>query len=1005
MATPINHGSNNDRNIIVQVAYDKASRMTSLRDPRGNLTQYQYDDLNRTTQTTNPLSKVWSTTYDDLTNMGNPTGQTRRTLTDPNGVSTQQDFDRLGRLESLGYGLPGNTPDVNYTYDVAGNLVKMTEVGASSATVRETTYGYDDLRRATSVGFDNDGNGAVDETVSYEYDAGGLRAKMTMPGSLDVTYDYDERGQLVGMTDWDGNKTSFAYDLLGRRIAVKRDNGYRSRYVYDAGNRLRLLRHTAGDQVLGHFAYEVDALGNKTQAYEAVPHQGAGTTTISHDDDEVIYRGTWSSVSGYHQTTVFSASAELVFFGDENVDLKMGEGPNYSLYDIYINGALWKTFDGYATSVAERTISVELKGDGPHKLEIRNRPQHSQEARNAGGFDPSDYTLRFKSLTVDGTYDLHTIQYDYDTVYRLLEAAYLPGHNLNASAFREYDYAYDLASNRTQEVTTVAGSPSTINFTYNVANQLTSDGSNTYTYDNNGNLTNDGSDTYTWDRANRLKSVGSTSYEYDGAGNRIQKTVSSTTTDYLLDMMTHLPIVVAETTGMNTTRYVDSPIGLLAQEDNAGNWIQPVQDGLKSTRGVVNASFVMQESRLHDPYGKPFGTTGTSQTDFGFTGEQTDANDLVFLRARYYNPNMGTFLSKDSFAGLFTQPATLNYYGYTGGNPVNMVDPSGMTFCNASSLPGDCTGSSGGGGGGTITPPKSTNPKNTEVDPNPPKQDVQTPKPPSFWDSVISDTIPTQPPKSAPPPKKDTPKKAPTIKPSPIRQRVEINTSMQGGCDCYEYPDTTKCMAGYLPRCDNGSSVVTELVAAPLPAWFEPDKTRTCELCRLLREGGELDIHCLVALSEICHQLCGPPRPAGEYEDGDYSHINLFRRFSDYWFDRLGLNNEDRAGHREAYVRQRRDLNTALDEWSKAICRLQGNLAQEFTELAGRWENRELQAAPLVAVPIEVGFPQPDPVGLFDLFEAVLDFDPREATVYVGIGAVMLVGGGLFYAQATLAGD
>jgi hypothetical protein len=39
------------------------------------------------------------------------------------------------------------------------------------------------------VGFDNDGNGTVDETVSYEYDAGGLRTKLTLPGPFFRDYE------------------------------------------------------------------------------------------------------------------------------------------------------------------------------------------------------------------------------------------------------------------------------------------------------------------------------------------------------------------------------------------------------------------------------------------------------------------------------------------------------------------------------------------------------------------------------------------------------------------------------------------------------------------------------------------------------------------------------------------------------------------------------------------------------------------------------------------------
>lgn len=49
-----------------------------------------------------------------------------------------------------------------------------------------------------------------------------------------------------------------------------------------------------------------------------------------------------------------------------------------------------------------------------------------------------------------------------------------------------------------------------------------------------------------------------------------------------------------------------------------------------ATRCASNAAAAL-ESRNYDPYGTPFGATGTSQTPYGFTGEQTDSNGLVYL--------------------------------------------------------------------------------------------------------------------------------------------------------------------------------------------------------------------------------------------------------------------------------------------------------------------------------------------------------------------------------------
>ncbi len=205
---------------------------------------------------------------------------------------------------------------------------------------------------------------------------------------------------------------------------------------------------------------------------------------------------------------------------------------------------------------------------------------------------------------------------------------------------------------------------------------MTSDGTNTLTYDAIANLTSDGVNTHTWDRANRLLSVDSHSYAYDGDGRRIQQTVSSIVTDYLLDTQPGLALVLAETTGANTTRYVHSPRGIHAQEDPSGIWTWPLQDGLGSVRSVASG-LAVNGMQHYAPYGEPFGTQGSLGMPFGFTGEQTDGNGLVYLRARHYTPNLGIFPSLDPFEGDPGRPMSLNGYMYVEGNTLNMVDPGG----------------------------------------------------------------------------------------------------------------------------------------------------------------------------------------------------------------------------------------------------------------------------------------------------------------------------------------
>ena len=54
-----------------------------------------------------------------------------------------------------------------------------------------------------------------------------------------------------------------------------------------------------------------------------------------------------------------------------------------------------------------------------------------------------------------------------------------------------------------------------------------------------------------------------------------------------------------------------------------------------------------------------------------------DSTQLLFLRARYYNPAVGRFQSRDTWSGDYNRPLSLNRWMYVEGNPVNAVDPSG----------------------------------------------------------------------------------------------------------------------------------------------------------------------------------------------------------------------------------------------------------------------------------------------------------------------------------------
>ncbi|MDX1994222.1 MAG: RHS repeat-associated core domain-containing protein [bacterium] len=83
----------------------------------------------------------------------------------------------------------------------------------------------------------------------------------------------------------------------------------------------------------------------------------------------------------------------------------------------------------------------------------------------------------------------------------------------------------------------------------------------------------------------------------------------------------------------------------------------------------------------YTPCGEMLQSYGTSAAPrLGFTGEYTDPSGMVFLRARYMNPDLGIFLSKDPFEGWTQRVMSRNGYSYVEGNPVNYTDPSGQAL-------------------------------------------------------------------------------------------------------------------------------------------------------------------------------------------------------------------------------------------------------------------------------------------------------------------------------------
>jgi RHS repeat-associated protein len=97
-------------------------------------------------------------------------------------------------------------------------------------------------------------------------------------------------------------------------------------------------------------------------------------------------------------------------------------------------------------------------------------------------------------------------------------------------------------------------------------------------------------------------------------------------------------------------------------------------------RQLVDAAGQVTLAQSYDPFGDLISqsTNFPVSQPFGYTGEQVDGStDLLFLRARYYDPATGRFLSKDPNPGNVYQPQSLNPYVYVLNNATNDRDPTG----------------------------------------------------------------------------------------------------------------------------------------------------------------------------------------------------------------------------------------------------------------------------------------------------------------------------------------
>lgn len=169
-------------------------------------------------------------------------------------------------------------------------------------------------------------------------------------------------------------------------------------------------------------------------------------------------------------------------------------------------------------------------------------------------------------------------------------------------------------------------------------------------------------------------------FAYDPFGRRIKKIVSPAgggsgeeITNYVYDGQSIIMeydqnnnIIAKYTHGPN----IDEPLAL----QQGTNIYYYHADGLGSITSLSNASGSPVQTYTYDSFGN-ITQTGSISQPYAFTGREYDSETgMYFYRARYYDPKVGRFVTKDPIG---FEGGDVNLYNYVFANPVNLNDPSG----------------------------------------------------------------------------------------------------------------------------------------------------------------------------------------------------------------------------------------------------------------------------------------------------------------------------------------
>ncbi len=568
--------------------------------------------------------------------------------------------------------------------------------------------------------------------IDVTYDASGRPLTITQ-GDRSVSYSYDTRGRLQTLTDPTGGRERYAYDALDRLVRQTFPDGAELGLGYDAASNLTSLTPPGRPA----HAFDYDALDRGTSYTPPDAGSGAQATTQAYSLDREETRlvrpdGREISLSYGAQTgrldrlTVSRGSFGFGYDTAGRISSVSGPGGSAAAYtydgplllSASLSGPVHADLAlGYDEDL--RVASVSLDGDA-----VAYAYDDDGILVRAGSLwlAPDAASGQLTGIVLGALGERLTYDPYGDVASRTAQG---PG---GASLYEE-SYTRDAGGRIVARTEAVAGERHSFAYAYDSAGQLTQvtrDGSvlGTYAYDANGNRTLADGVAATYDAQDRLVSVGSRTYTHAASGELVVRPGQTAGTHFQYDELGQLERVDLEDgrvveyvldhasrrvarreNGVLQRRFVwQGRLQVAAELDAAGGLVSRfvyatrpnvpdymvrggvtyriLTDHLGSPRLVVRADTGEVAQRMdYDSWGRVLRDTQPGFQPFGFAGGLWDADTgLVRFGARDYDPALGRFTAKDpiGFANGLT-----SLYAYVGNDPVNWVDPTGLSWESA----------------------------------------------------------------------------------------------------------------------------------------------------------------------------------------------------------------------------------------------------------------------------------------------------------------------------------